>query len=180
MRRNHLPYLSDPLSGHSFQKIINFQEKSSHIISGILIAQNTWYPIINGVPRILVDELKENLLQTHQEFFNTWKNKIPKMFVVNGKNLSTLSQILMPFGSTKKELLKALLTNGNTSTKRTVMKRITFFIFSPPFSMNHNSKGKRLWTSGVVPEDLPNGQRSQEQKFPLDLISVKPLRLPTT
>ena len=76
MRRNHLQYLSDPITNKPFD-ITVFEEKDAHITDGIITTENSWYPIINSIPRILTEELKENLLQTHQEFFNTWKEKFP-------------------------------------------------------------------------------------------------------
>ena len=75
MRRDHLSYLSDPISHQPFE-ISVFQEEDAHITAGILTAGNAWYPIIHGIPRILTDKLKTNLLQTHQSFFDTWKEEL--------------------------------------------------------------------------------------------------------
>src|SRR3989344_4915529 len=77
MHRNHILYLSDPLSNKNFNITI-FEEKNSHIISGALMADNNWYPIINGVPRILVGKLKTRILQEHWSFYKKYKEKIPK------------------------------------------------------------------------------------------------------
>jgi 2-polyprenyl-3-methyl-5-hydroxy-6-metoxy-1,4-benzoquinol methylase/uncharacterized protein YbaR (Trm112 family) len=147
MRRNHLPYLSDPLSGTSFE-IINFQEKSSHIISGILIAQNTWYPIINGVPRILVDELKENLLQTHQEFFNTWKEKLPEN--VRGEWQKSIDAIpdLDAFWKHQKRTAESFAYEWKYIYKENSYEKNNFFHFLSPFLNESQLKGKKTLDIG--------------------------------
>lgn len=76
MRKNHLPYLSDPLSGKNFEITI-LKESDGHIESGFLFNEDTWYPIISGIPRILVGELRENLLQTRYQFFHDYKESLP-------------------------------------------------------------------------------------------------------
>ncbi|MEK9173771.1 MAG: class I SAM-dependent methyltransferase [Patescibacteria group bacterium] len=77
MRKNHLSYLSDPLSGTSFELQI-LKEDSQHVEAGILKNDTTWYPIISGIPRIMVAELRENLLQTRYEFFHEYKDLLPQ------------------------------------------------------------------------------------------------------
>src|SRR3989338_4986721 len=77
MRQNHLSYLSDPLTFTAFELAV-FEEIDSHIISGIITTDNSWYPVIGGIPRILINELKVDLLQTHQDFFKAWREKLPQ------------------------------------------------------------------------------------------------------
>lgn len=81
MRQQFLAYLADPLSFADFE-LISLEESGSQVISGILLTDHSWYPVIGGIPRILVAELKLNLLQQHQEFFTRWKHRLPKKIQV--------------------------------------------------------------------------------------------------
>lgn len=76
MLKQHLPYISDPISGQSFELQI-LKEDGQHIEAGIIKNETTWYPIIGGIPRIMINELRENLLQTRYEFFQEYKDALP-------------------------------------------------------------------------------------------------------
>lgn len=77
MRRTHLSYLSDPVSHEPFTLTV-FQESADHIESGLLTTQaGSWYPIIAGIPRLLIGELRENLLQEHFDFFKQHQSTLP-------------------------------------------------------------------------------------------------------
>lgn len=75
MREKFVSQLMDPLSFQKFQLEI-FEEKNGRIISGILFNNENWYPIINGIPRILIEELKTNLLQSHYAFFKKFQAEL--------------------------------------------------------------------------------------------------------
>ncbi|MEK7181980.1 MAG: methyltransferase domain-containing protein [Patescibacteria group bacterium] len=77
MRTELLDYLSDPIDSSSFE-ITSFEENSGHVISGLLTSKSNWYPIIGGIPRILIGELKDNLLQSRHEFFKEYKDRLPE------------------------------------------------------------------------------------------------------
>jgi len=61
------------------------------IVSGILVCENCsrWYPIIDEIPRMLPDELRD--LKEDREFLERYKDRIPKKVLLEGKpvNLST-------------------------------------------------------------------------------------------
>lgn len=77
MRAAHLPFLSDPVTAKSFQAL-TFKETEGHIISGLLISEDSWYPIVNSIPRILLGELKITTLQTRHAFFEKYKDQMPE------------------------------------------------------------------------------------------------------
>lgn len=77
MKQKFIGYLSDPISSKKFDLKI-FEESREHIVSGILFNNENWYPIINGIPRILIDELKTNLLQSHYAFYEKFQKKLPE------------------------------------------------------------------------------------------------------
>ena len=76
MRQEHLTSLVDPVTFTPFTLFI-YKEESGHIVSGLLTTETSFYPIIGGIPRILIGELKQNLLQTRHEFFTQYQSKLP-------------------------------------------------------------------------------------------------------
>ncbi len=74
MRQKFIEHLIDPANSKKFECTV-FEEKNDHIVSGVLFNEKNWYPIINGIPRILIRGLKTNLLQSHYAFYKKFKEK---------------------------------------------------------------------------------------------------------
>lgn len=77
MRKEHLPHLVDPIN-HKPLTLTSFLEEDGQIMAGYLENKESWYPIIDGVPRILIGDLRTNLFQQRYKFFAEWKEKLPK------------------------------------------------------------------------------------------------------
>lgn len=75
MRTEHLWHISDPVSGHPL-RLISFFEQDGHVMSGIVEADASWYPIIKGVPRLLTGPLRRDLLQKFGSFLEEYRHKI--------------------------------------------------------------------------------------------------------
>lgn len=75
MRYEHLKYLTDPITNQPFE-LSEFERQGQHIISGILKNHQSWYPIINGVPRILIGTLKTTLLINHLSFLHRFQSQL--------------------------------------------------------------------------------------------------------
>ena len=71
-------------------ELLVFEEKDE-ITSGIIICSkcNRWYPIIDEIPQMLPDDLREQSEDT--PFLQKWKDKIPEKTLQEGKpfNLKT-------------------------------------------------------------------------------------------
>ena len=71
-------------------ELLVFEEKDE-ITSGIIICPkcNRWYPIIDEIPQMLPDDLREQSEDT--PFLQKWKDKIPEKTLQEGKpfNLKT-------------------------------------------------------------------------------------------
>jgi uncharacterized protein YbaR (Trm112 family) len=67
-----------PLDLHIF-------EEGEEIEEGILVCSNCgrWYPIIETIPHMLPDDLRES--HEDLEFLNKWKAKIPELTLKQGK-----------------------------------------------------------------------------------------------
>ncbi len=77
MREIFLEYLTDPITNGSLQMTI-LEKSNDHVISGLLTSDTHWYPIVNGIPRMLIGQLKEHCLQTHQTFFDKHREALPQ------------------------------------------------------------------------------------------------------
>ena len=75
MNKKYIKYLIDPENGASF-KLITFKLNGDEVIDGILRSTKNWYPIIGGIPRILIGELKEEMLQRKYDFYKKYKSKM--------------------------------------------------------------------------------------------------------
>lgn len=84
MKRRLLDILACPICKHFPLELSVFEEKEE-IDEGILVCNNCyrWYPIIESIPHMLPDELrdeKEDLV-----FLKKWNEKIPESVLKNGK-----------------------------------------------------------------------------------------------
>lgn len=68
-----MQYLVDPID-NSLLQISIFEMEWEHIISWELYSNNNHFPIIQWVPRMLVGELKKDLLQKRYDFFVQYKD----------------------------------------------------------------------------------------------------------
>lgn len=75
MRERFLPLLSDPIDGSSLS-LTAFRQEAGHIVEGLLESATNWYPIIDGVPRMLVGELRQTLLQEKHAFFHAYRERL--------------------------------------------------------------------------------------------------------
>ncbi len=76
MRKEHSTYLTDPITNEPL-KLAIYDQAGEHVISGILTSSSNWYPIIKGVPRILVSNVRQNMLYTNKFFFDEYQTKLP-------------------------------------------------------------------------------------------------------
>lgn len=147
MRRNHLQYLSDPITNNPFD-ITVFEEKGAHITDGILTTENSWYPIIKSIPRILTEELKENLLQTHQDFFNAWKEKFPTHVRDEWQEAIDAIPDLDAFWKHQKKTAESFAYEWKYIYKENTYEKNNFFHFLSPFLAEADLKGKKTLDIG--------------------------------
>lgn len=147
MRQNHLSYLSDPLSGKPFDISI-FEEKDTHIVSGILTTDTSWYPIINGIPRILINELKTNLLQTHQDFFKAWKEQLPQNIASEWQAAIDAIPDLDAFWKHQKKTAESFAYEWKYIYKENNYEKNNFFHFLSPFLKEESLQGKKTLDIG--------------------------------
>ncbi len=143
MRRHHLPYLCDPITQSPFS-LISIEEVHGHVIFGLLVAldNKSWYPIIRGIPRILVGELKEGMLQIHQDFFDQHQMHLPE--AVRSEWQRCLGRIADPdsFLKHQRKTAESFAYEWKHIYKENPYEKQNFFHFAGPFVTEENIRGK--------------------------------------
>lgn len=75
MRENHLINIIDPKTNEKL-KLRVFERQWCYIMAWELYSSKNIYPLIDWIPRLLVDEMKIFLLQSHYMFFNDFKDNL--------------------------------------------------------------------------------------------------------
>ena len=132
MREKFLPNLSDPLSGEKLA-LRSFRKDREHIVDGILVSKRSWYPVINGVPRILVGPLKTTLLQTHQDFLATYQKQLGASVVKDWQRAIDEIPNLDAFLAHQKKTAESFVYEWKHIYKENEYEKQNFFHFLSPF-----------------------------------------------
>ncbi|MGQ9760098.1 MAG: Trm112 family protein [Candidatus Methanomethylicaceae archaeon] len=84
MKRRLLDILACPICKHYPLELTVFEEKEE-IEEGLLVCKNCnrWYPIIESIPHMLPDDLREE--KEDLIFLTKWKEKVPESVLKDGK-----------------------------------------------------------------------------------------------
>jgi SAM-dependent methyltransferase/uncharacterized protein YbaR (Trm112 family) len=141
VRQHFVPYLRCPLTSHRFT-LVAFEKAGDHVVAGLLTTPETWYPVIAGVPRLLVGVLKTNLLQAHHDFL---KKHGPKMPATVRKEWSRAISTVPDFGaflSHQKKTAESFAFEWKHIYKENKYEKNNFFHFLSPFVAEQDLKGK--------------------------------------
>ena len=89
MRRKLLDILACPIDKHYPLGLLEFSVRNGEVITdGVLIcdACNRFYPIIDEIPVMLPDDLRNK--KEDVEFLTKWKEKLPRETVESGKPIN--------------------------------------------------------------------------------------------
>lgn len=142
MRESHLPYLTDPVTHAHFQ-ILKFKEVDNHVVSGLLISESNWYPIINGIPRILLGELKMNTLQSRHTFFEKYRGQMPDHIRKEWQRAIDVIPDFNAFLAHQKKTAESFAYEWKYIYKENNYEKHNFFHFSGPFVTEENIKNKK-------------------------------------
>jgi len=83
MKRKLLDILACPIDKYYPVELLVFEEKEE-IVSGVLICGkcNRWYPVIDEIPHMLPDELREE--KEDKPFLEKWKTQLPAKVLNDG------------------------------------------------------------------------------------------------
>lgn len=141
MRQKFVEHLIDPLNSKKFE-LEAFEENDDHVISGILRNDENWYPIINGIPRILINELKTNLLQTHYEFYKKFADELDSRIKNEWQKEIDKINDLDKFLDHQKKTAESFAYEWNNIYKENDFEKNNFLHFLSPFVKEENLKGE--------------------------------------
>lgn len=148
MRTVHIPFLRDPETLASISLSETMETSGDHITSGILASGKNWYPIIHGIPRLLIGKLKMNLLQTHQEFFRKHHKALPASVREEWQSAIDAIPDLNRFWKHQKKTAESFAYEWKYIYKENDYEKNNFFHFLSPFISEHDLEGKKTLDIG--------------------------------
>ena len=148
MRTQHLAYLKDPETLKPLLLSGSFEENDEQIISGILSNDKNWYPIINGVPRLLIGKLRTNLLQVHQNFLKQYQQELPAHIAEEWQKIIDAIPDLNSFLRHQKKTAESFAYEWKYIYKENDYEKQNFFHFAGPYVTEENIKGKKTLDIG--------------------------------
>lgn len=147
MRKEFLSYLICPETSESFT-ITAYETQGEHIISGLLESKSSWYPIIKGIPRILLKELKVNSLQTHHDFLKQFGNKLPAGVKKEWQAAIDRIQDMDRFLAHQKRTAESFSYEWKYIYKENDYEKQNFLHFLSPYIKEKDLKGKETLDIG--------------------------------
>lgn len=148
MRKQHIPFLCDAKTGESLSLSVTLETSGEHIVSGILSTTTTWYPIIHGIPRILIGKLKTNLLQSHQDFFREWKDTLPEPIQREWQEAIDAIPDLNRFWKHQKKTVESFAYEWKYIYRENEYEKHNFFHFLSPYVKEEDLRGKKTLDIG--------------------------------
>lgn len=143
MKKKFLQFLSDPIDSSSFKMKI-FKQKSDEVIDGLMMSKKNWYPIINSIPRILIGELKNDLLKKNINFFNKYKNKFDKLVSNEWQRQINSIENLDNFLKHQKKTGESFAWEWKNIYKENNFEKNNFMHFLSPFITQKDLKNKTI------------------------------------
>lgn len=138
---------SDPVDGSPVTLSI-FKKEGEHIVAGIFQNHSAWYPIVEGIPRFLIGELRQNLLQEKQEFFQTYKSQLPKSAQQEWQHAIDAIADLDAFLAHQKKTGESFAYEWKHIYRENDFEKQNFFHFLSPFMKEADLAGKRMLDIG--------------------------------
>jgi SAM-dependent methyltransferase/uncharacterized protein YbaR (Trm112 family) len=148
MRTTHIAFLRDPETLESLSLSETLETSGDHIVSGILSNRKNWYPIINGIPRLLAGKLKINLLQTHQSFFKRFHATLPKNISEEWQKAIDAIPDLNRFWKHQKKTAESFAYEWKYIYKENDYEKRNFFHFAGPYVTEKNIQKKKTLDIG--------------------------------
>lgn len=143
MLLQHVRILKDPITKQEL-KLIAFSKKGNNIIDGLLVSSTDWYPVMGGIPRLLVGNLKLEFLQRHSDFFVRYKKQIPNKYlhsISNNVSLSSTELHQIKTGSSFSYEWKNIYIENSA-------EKSNYLHFLKPFLQEKSFKAKTILDAG--------------------------------
>lgn len=148
MRKQFTSYLKDPATLESLKLTGTFETDGDQVVSGILQSRSNWYPIINGVPRLVINELKTNLLQVHHQFFSKHQRSLDEKIAKEWRRTIKAIPDLDRFITHQKKTAESFAYEWKYIYKENDYEKNNFFHFLSPFLKEKDLKGKKTLDIG--------------------------------
>lgn len=142
MQKKFVPYLKDPKTLEPLRLAIVLKQENSSVTAGILKSNSHWYPIINGVPRLVVDELKTTLLQIHQNFLKKYRRKLGLDIIKEWQEAIANIPDLNSFLAHQQKTAESFAYEWKHIYKENDYEKSNFFHFLSPFIREKDLKNK--------------------------------------
>lgn len=144
MKSKFLKYLVDPISNNTFNRVLIFERCDQEIISGIISNDISWYPIIRGIPRILVDEMRSEILRKNEDFLKKNIKKMPKRIVLEWMRVSEAKMVESDFFKHQKVTSESFAYEWNEIYNEDIYEKNNFLHFVGPFITEKTIKNKLI------------------------------------
>lgn len=147
MIKQYAKYLTCPVTKESFD-VVEFAKDGDHIEAGLLHSKSSWYPIIHGIPRILINDLKTNTLQVHHDFLTQYAKKLPKTVAKEWQTAIDDIPDMDTFLAHQKKTAESFAYEWKYIYKENDYEKQNFYHFLSPYLNEKDLKGKRTLDIG--------------------------------
>ncbi len=147
MRKTDIKYLVDPVNKKGF-RLHSFVKQGDQVMSGLLVAGESWYPVISGVPRILTAELKNEMLRRQFSFMKKFKKRLPNKVVREWQDELDKIEDFDKFSSHQKKTADSFAFEWNKIYQENDFEKNNFLHFLSPFVKEVDLKGKIILDAG--------------------------------
>lgn len=141
MNRKFFQYLIDPVDGSKL-RMMEMEVDNEDVISGILFSKTSWYPIIDGVPRMLTGELRKQLLKRKYAFYKKFHDKLDSKVKREWSLLMKSIKDVDSFLDHQKRTSESFSFEWKNIYKENDFEEKNFFHFLSPFISKVDLKGK--------------------------------------
>jgi len=141
MRKEHTPYITDPITRQPFELIV-LHEANGHVDAGILVSSVSWYPIISGVPRILLHSMRQEILKRHKAFFITYQDQLPPKARQEWKSALADTNEQSNFDTHQEKTADSFAFEWKHIYKENDYEKNNFFHFLSPYVKEKDLRGK--------------------------------------
>ncbi len=141
MRPTFAPYLRCPETNRPV-RLTAFAAEGGHVIDGLLQSDTAWYPIIRGVPRLLLGELRAGLLQRHQEFFRAYRRRLPAAAIAEWQRALDAVPDMDAFLAHQRRTADSFAFEWKHIYRENAYERQNFLHFLSPFVGERDLRGK--------------------------------------
>ncbi len=147
MRERFISMFSDPVDG-SPVTLTAYKHEGDHVIDGLLQSASNWYPIIAGVPRFLVGELRWNMLQEQHAFFHTYREHLTTKAQTEWQDAIDAITDLDTFLTHQKKTGESFAYEWKYIYRENDFEKQNFFHFLSPFVKEADLSGKQTLDIG--------------------------------